>query len=218
MGKSTAFNILNGTIVPNLGEFEAKECSWHDVIETLPRGELRDFLTELNESTVKVALKPQYVDHIPKAFKGNVGKLLSSVNERDLYEEMIEKFGLGHLLEEIWTSYLEVNFSGLQFVQALLKKADVYFFDEPSSYLDIYERMRIVRLIQELSESARVIVIEHDLAVLDVIADLTHIVYGKKVLLEFLHPLELLEKQLMHILRDIYLSKMFESEISLSNF
>ena len=40
--------------------------------------------------------------------------------------------------------------------------------------------MRIVRIIQELSESARVIVIEHDLAVLDVIADLTHIVYGKK--------------------------------------
>ena len=62
----------------------------------------------------------------------------------------------------------------------LLKKADVYFFDEPSSYLDIYERMRIVRIIQELAESARVIVIEHDLAVLDVIADLTHIVYGKK--------------------------------------
>ena len=99
MGKSTAFNILNGSIIPNLGEFESNECVWEDVIETLPRGELRDFLADLNESTVKVALKPQYVDHIPKAFKGNVGKLLSSVNERGLYDEMIEKFGLGHLLE-----------------------------------------------------------------------------------------------------------------------
>ena len=91
MGKSTAFNILNGSIIPNLGEFESNECVWEDVIETLPRGELRDFLADLNESTVKVALKPQYVDHIPKAFKGNVGKLLSSVNERGLYDEMIEK-------------------------------------------------------------------------------------------------------------------------------
>ena len=92
-----------------------------------------------------------------------------------------------------------MNFAGC-ICATLLKKADVYFFDEPSSYLDIYERM-IVRLIQELSN--QIIVIEHDLAVLDVIADLTHIVYGKKVLLEFLHLLELLEKQLMHILRDI---------------
>ena len=62
----------------------------------------------------------------------------------------------------------------------LLKKTDVYFFDEPSSYLDIHERMRIVRIIQELAEKFRVIVIEHDLAVLDVLADLVHMVYGKK--------------------------------------
>ena len=40
--------------------------------------------------------------------------------------------------------------------------------------------MRIVRIIQELAETKRVIVIEHDLAVLDVLADLVHIVYGKK--------------------------------------
>jgi ATP-binding cassette subfamily E protein 1 len=62
----------------------------------------------------------------------------------------------------------------------LLRDVDVYFFDEPSSYLDIHERMRIVRIIQHLSETKRVIVIEHDLAVLDVLCDLVHIVYGKK--------------------------------------
>ena len=62
----------------------------------------------------------------------------------------------------------------------LMRDADVYFFDEPSSYLDIYQRMKIVKIIQKLSESKRVIVIEHDLAVLDVLADLVHIVYGKK--------------------------------------
>ena len=180
MGKSTAFNILNGTIIPNLGEFEAEETLWENVIETLPRGELRDFLTELNESSVKVALKPQYVDHIPKAFKGNVGKLLSSVNERGLYDEMVDKLGLGHILERNLDQLSGGELQRVAICATLLKDADVYFFDEPSSYLDIYERMRIVRIIQELSESARVIVIEHDLAVLDVIADLTHIVYGKK--------------------------------------
>ncbi len=180
MGKSTAFNILNNSITPNLGDFENEEVLWEDILETLPRGELRDFLSDLSESNVKVALKPQYVDNIPKVFKGNVGKLLSSVNERNLYDEMIDKFELRHLLERELNQLSGGELQRVAICATLLKDAEVYFFDEPSSYLDIHERMRIVRIIQELAESARVIVIEHDLAVLDVIADLTHIVYGKK--------------------------------------
>ena len=180
MGKSTAFNILNNSITPNLGEFENEDVLWEDVLETLPRGELRDFLSDLSESKVKVALKPQYVDNIPKVFKGNVGKLLSSVDERNLYDEMIDKFELRHLLERELSQLSGGELQRVAICATLLKDAEVYFFDEPSSYLDIHERMRIVRIIQELAESARVIVIEHDLAVLDVIADLTHIVYGKK--------------------------------------
>jgi len=180
MGKSTAFNILNGSIIPNLGDFEADELWWEDVIETLPRGELRDFLIDVSKSDVTVALKPQYVDHIPKAVKGKVGQLLSSVDERGVYHEMITKLGIDHLLERNLDQLSGGELQRVAICATLLKKADVYFFDEPSSYLDIHERMRIVKIIQELSENSRVIVIEHDLAVLDVLADLVHIVYGKK--------------------------------------
>ncbi|MBG45321.1 MAG: ribosome biogenesis/translation initiation ATPase RLI [Euryarchaeota archaeon] len=180
MGKSTAFNILNGSIIPNLGDFEADELWWEDVIQTLPRGELRDFLIDVSNSNVTVALKPQYVDHIPKAVKGKVGQLLSSVDERGVYQEMITKLGIDHLLERNLDQLSGGELQRVAICATLLKKADVYFFDEPSSYLDIHERMRIVKIIQELSEQSRVIVIEHDLAVLDVLADLVHIVYGKK--------------------------------------
>ena len=62
MGKSTAFNIL-GSIIPNLGDFEADEFWWEDVITSSRRIEI---FTDVSESDVKVALKPQYVDHIPK--------------------------------------------------------------------------------------------------------------------------------------------------------
>jgi len=180
MGKSTAFNILNGSIVPNLGDFEADDVWWDDAIESLPRGELRDFLNEVSESKVKVALKPQYVDHIPKAVEGKVGALLSSVDERGMYSEMVTKLGLDHLLERNLDQLSGGELQRVAICATLLKDADVYFFDEPSSYLDIFERMRIVKIIQELAQTARVIVIEHDLAVLDVLADLIHIVYGKK--------------------------------------
>jgi ATP-binding cassette subfamily E protein 1 len=180
MGKSTAFNILNGSIIPNLGDFEADELWWEDVIESLPRGELRDFLVDVSKGDIKVALKPQYVDHIPKAVQGKVGDLLRSVDERLMFEEMAEKLGLSHLMERNLDQLSGGELQRVAICATLLKDADVYFFDEPSSYLDIHERMRIVRIIQELAQTARVIVIEHDLAVLDVLADLVHIVYGIK--------------------------------------
>jgi len=61
---------------------------------------------------------------------------------------------------------------------ALLKDVDLYFFDEPSSYLDIHQRLKIAHIIKELSEERKVLVIEHDLAVLDFLCDNVHLVYG----------------------------------------
>ena len=180
MGKSTAMSVLSGRLVPNLGEWENKEPQWGEVIETLPRGELRDFLTAVEKKTVKVALKPQNVDRIPKRVEGTVSSLLEKVDERGLYDEMVVTLGIDHLLDRTLNQLSGGELQRVAICATLLRDVDVYFFDEPSSYLDIFERMRIVKIIQQLAEEKRVIVIEHDLAVLDVLADLTHIVYGVK--------------------------------------
>jgi ATP-binding cassette subfamily E protein 1 len=55
---------------------------------------------------------------------------------------------------------------------------DLYFFDEPTSYLDIYQRLKVARIIQQLSKEKKVIVVEHDLAVLDFLCENVHIMYG----------------------------------------
>ncbi len=180
MGKSTAINILSGQLIPNLGDWEAEESWWEDVIESLPRGELRDFLGLVCEDGVSVAVKPQYIDHLPKVVSGAVGELLSGVDELGRMDEMAEKLGLSHLLDRELTQLSGGELQRVALCATVLRDADVYFFDEPSSYLDIHERMRMVRLIQEIAVEKRVLVIEHDLAILDVLCDLVHIVYGEK--------------------------------------
>ncbi|MDP6742137.1 MAG: ribosome biogenesis/translation initiation ATPase RLI [Candidatus Thalassarchaeaceae archaeon] len=180
MGKSTAINILSGEVTPNLGDWLIEAAEWDDIIQTLPKGELRDYLTMVAGTGVRVALKPQYVDHIPKAFKGKVGELLRGVDERGTVDEVTAELGIDHLLERHLPQLSGGELQRVAIAATLLKDADVYFFDEPSSYLDIYERMRIVKILQKLSEGHRVIVIEHDLAILDVLCDLVHIVYGKR--------------------------------------
>ena len=180
MGKSTAINALSGRIVPNLGDWSNKTPDWEDIIEILPRGELRDFLIAVKDQKITIAVKPQNVDKIPKRIDGTVGEMLSKVDERGIFDEITKELGLYHLIERKVKELSGGELQRMSICATLMKEADVYFFDEPSSYLDIYQRMNIVKIIQKLSLTKRVIVIEHDLAVLDVLADLVHIVYGKK--------------------------------------
>jgi ATP-binding cassette subfamily E protein 1 len=180
MGKSTAINALSGRMIPNLGDWLNKDPDWDDIIESLPRGELRDFFIAVEKGDIKVALKPQNVDRLPRKIQGTVRDLLTHVDERGMFEEMTKELAIDHLLDRTVQQLSGGELQRMAICATLLRDVDVYFFDEPSSYLDIHERMRIVRIIQKLAETKRVIVIEHDLAVLDVLADLVHIVYGKK--------------------------------------
>jgi ATP-binding cassette subfamily E protein 1 len=180
MGKSTAINALSGRMVPNLGDWMNKDANWDDIIASLPRGELRDFFIAVEKGDIKVALKPQNVDRLPKKIQGTVRDLLTRVDERNMFEEMTKELAIDHLLDRTVQQLSGGELQRMAICATLLRDVDVYFFDEPSSYLDIHERMRIVRIIQKLAETKRVIVIEHDLAVLDVLADLVHIVYGVK--------------------------------------
>ena len=68
MGKSTAINILSGSLRPNLGEWTIEIKDWDEIIESFPRGELRDYLTTVAEEGVKIAVKPQYIDKLPVSY------------------------------------------------------------------------------------------------------------------------------------------------------
>ena len=60
------------------------------------------------------------------------------------------------------------------------QKADVWMFDEPSSYLDVKQRLKAARVIRSLLEpKTYVIVVEHDLSVLDYLSDFICCLYGK---------------------------------------
>ena len=181
MGKSTAVNLLSGSIKPNLGDWRNGSSDWEEVIQAFPRGELRDYLALLSEEGVTIAVKPQYIDRLPKIFDGEVRELLDRVDDRGEITQYSESLGIEHILSRKLGSLSGGELQRVALCATLLKEADVYFFDEPSSYLDIYERMRMVGIIQDLSsEGKRVLVVEHDLAVLDVLCDLLHVVYGER--------------------------------------
>ena len=181
MGKSTAINLLSGSLRPNLGDWTIQEKDWAEIVESFPRGELRDYLSMVAQDGVKIAVKPQYIDKLPKIFQGEVVELLKRVDDRDELAHYAELLAIDHLLNRRLDKLSGGELQRVAIAATLLKEADVYFFDELSSYLDIHERLRIVRIIQGMvARGKRILVVEHDLAILDVLCDLIHIVYGER--------------------------------------
>ena len=63
---------------------------------------------------------------------------------------------------------------------ALSRDADVYLFDEPSSYFDVKQRLVVARAIRSLKEQQKTIIVaEHDLAIIDYLSDQICFFYGE---------------------------------------
>lgn len=60
-----------------------------------------------------------------------------------------------------------------------VQQADIYMFDEPSSYLDVKQRLKAGRMIRSLLQPRTYVVcVEHDLSILDYLSDFICCLYG----------------------------------------
>jgi ATP-binding cassette subfamily E protein 1 len=178
IGKTTAIGILSGNLIPNLGNIE-EEPKWDWILDKYSGTELGDYLKKVANGEIRAAMKPQYVDKLPKAYKGKVGDLLKKVEEKDL-DEIVQKLDMGSTIKKNIDEISGGELQKVAIAATMVKDADIYFFDEPSSYLDISQRLNIAKIIRELAEDKIVVVVEHDLAILDFLSDLVHLMYGKQ--------------------------------------
>ena len=180
IGKTTAVHILADELTPNLGD-SATSGDWDAVLEEYRGTALQDYLESLLDGDVTVARKPQYVDEIPDQFDGTTRALLEGTDERGVLDELIERVGIEPVVDQDIDTLSGGELQRVALVAALARDADFYFLDEVSPYLDIGQRMTAARLIQEMAEEEdrSMLVVEHDLAILDLLADVIHVGYGE---------------------------------------
>ncbi|MBE6519866.1 MAG: ribosome biogenesis/translation initiation ATPase RLI [Thermoplasmata archaeon] len=179
IGKSTAIRMLSGAEIPNLGNYENPPTK-EEVLKHFAGTEIHDYLQNVYEGKIKTAIKPQYVDKLPQSVKGVVRDLLSKVEERMTMDEAAKLFDLEEVMDRELDKLSGGELQRLAMAATVMKDADVYYFDESTSYLDIYQRVKMARIIKDLSVDKQVVVIEHDLAILDFLADNVHLVYGSE--------------------------------------
>ncbi|KAH9253194.1 hypothetical protein BASA81_008876 [Batrachochytrium salamandrivorans] len=184
-GKSTAMKILAGKLKPNLGKFTSPP-EWTDILAHFRGNELQNYFTKVLQDDIKCIIKPQYVDHLPRATKGRVEELMMARTSftKEFVEEIMRDMDLLHVRDR----GIDVLSGGelQRFAIALLavQKADVYMFDEPSSYLDIKQRLNaawMIRRVIDISQNVNsyVLCVEHDLSVLDYLSDYICCLYGE---------------------------------------
>ncbi len=174
-GKSSALRMLAGLEVPNLGSFETPG-RWQKVLEHYRGTALKAHFERVANGTLRTAFKPQYVDRLAEepttvgayvaAGGGDSGRAL-----RDLDLEAV----VDQPLRELSGGQLQL----VAIARTLATDADLYLVDEPSSYLDIVHRLAVARVLRKLGSERSVLVVEHDLALLDYLADQAHLLYGE---------------------------------------
>ena len=168
IGKSTMMKVLSGTMIPNL------ECGNEESAEVLKkyRGTgLFRYLTALYNGELVVKVKPQNVYGVAERY--------GEIMVRDWLGEL-EVDGLDHLLDQSMNSLSGGELQRLICYRIMAQEADVYIFDEPSNFLDIKQRMDLAQRIRGLVDVGKyVLVVEHDLTILDYISDRVCIMYGQ---------------------------------------
>jgi ATP-binding cassette subfamily E protein 1 len=182
IGKSTAVEILAGKLKPNFGKKEEQDAVAH-----FKGTEFAKYFSSLDKE-LRVAYKPQNLSFLSVNLK--VIDLLSKRGDVDKVKLLAKELGVEHLLENNLSKLSGGELQKIAIIASCLKEADLYFFDEPLAFLDISERLNVSDFIRKIAEgpardtslqgAKTVIVVEHDLLILDYLTEYLNIFYGQQ--------------------------------------
>jgi ATP-binding cassette subfamily E protein 1 len=174
-GKSSAMKILSGELKPN---FAGKET---DLVKAFRGSEIQNYLERLVATKIKAVRKPQNVEEFSK-YDVTVKEILLKADERHKYEKIIHALNLKNILDRKLSTLSGGELQRVIIAISIIQDADVYFFDEPTSFLDVSQRFAAAKAIRSLANEDNgkhaVLVVDHDLAVLDMVADFVHVTFG----------------------------------------
>lgn len=186
IGKSTAMKILAGEIVPNFGKTD-EQPTWDSVIEHSKGTEMQNYFQKLASKDIKTVRKPQHVDSIPRLVKGSVKEVLQRIDERGLSADLKSMLNMDNFWDREVKHLSGGELQKVAIAAAACRDADIYLFDEPCSFLDVRERLNVGKVINDLiknkgtmEKEKTIVVVEHDLAILDYLSDYVIIFYGER--------------------------------------
>ncbi len=180
IGKSTILDILAG-MRPNGGDHQESEKGYEHFLSQLKISSFRQFLAEVDANALRVAHKPQIFTHLTE-ISDSVSDILSQSDNQGYYSltEVIELMELTPILNRIPKELSGGELQRLAIGKVLLQNADVFLIDEPCTFLDFRQRIKMAKIFHQLASAGKTVFIaEHDIAILDFQSDLIYLFYGE---------------------------------------
>ena len=90
------------------------------------------------------------MDHIPKAVRGNVGEVLDQKDERNKKAELCADLELNQVIDRAVENLSGGELQRFAIAVVAIQNAEIYMFDEPSSYLDVKQRLKAAQVVRSL--------------------------------------------------------------------
>ncbi|MHA1776558.1 MAG: ribosome biogenesis/translation initiation ATPase RLI [Promethearchaeia archaeon] len=193
IGKSTVLNILSGDLQPNFGElslnlpFSSKEY-WKKFLNKVRDSEMRAHFYDIYHDNRRIAYKQQVLRIYFEKFSGQtVSQILKSQKNIDdpFFQKIWEHLDIETIAERELSQCSGGELQRFAIASVLIQDADCYLIDEPCTFLDVKKRIKLAELLQARANGFNsninypVLVVEHDLAILDYLSDVIHLFYGK---------------------------------------
>ena len=199
IGKSSILNVLTGSIVPNLGQYDpsvdvtlpekviGKKSRKQIQIQLDPKEQIMkyfkgtqnyQFFKDLYDGKIKASMKPQRL----KSYNQKESILDLYSKEKNQYLEEYLKLELNSIENTPIEKLSGGEKQRLAIFLTIAQDANLYIFDEPTNYLDIRQRLKVAQMIRNLAEKNNnnyIVVVDHDITILDYTTDLIHIIYGQ---------------------------------------
>ena len=179
IGNTTALLVLSGELKPNFGRYN-EPPDWNEILKHFKGSELYNYFKKYLDSELTVTYKVQHVDAIRKNAKGTIRELfLRKDKEGKRTAEYAELLGLTALMDRNIETLSGGELQRFAIAFSCIQETEVYMFDEPTSYLDVKQRLNAANAIRSLSRVDNYIIcVEHDLSVLDYLSDTVCVLYG----------------------------------------
>ncbi|MFX0064451.1 MAG: ribosome biogenesis/translation initiation ATPase RLI [Candidatus Hermodarchaeota archaeon] len=175
IGKTSILNILAGKLKPNGGHLT--EEGFEQFLIDLTTPGMARFLEDVHSDKLRVALKPQNLAGL-KEYGATPQEMFDGQSIEN--PEIVNLLQIDKLLSKDIDHLSGGELQRVAIAVTLMKKADVYLLDEPATFNDVKQRLNLVKLLQlKLAKNRAILIVEHDICVLDHYSDLVHILWGE---------------------------------------
>jgi len=189
IGKTTVLNIISGELKPNFGNSNLKpnQIQWKDVIKKVKESEMRNHFINLSRNDSKIAYKQQVLRVLFEKYQGKkVADILNTENVVSplFFKKIQDYLDLSAFSDRILEQCSGGELQRFAIASVLIKDADIYIIDEPCTFLDVQKRIKLAQLLRERAKGlgtekkCPILVVEHDLAILDYLSDIVQLFYG----------------------------------------